>query len=109
MSTLTELQLSQPYKFAQRAFAAMLDRRSADVADVFAARNALDKLDRSENAQLGRWLAWQSLARNPQALARIERTDARLAAQVLRTRAGLLASGRPRTADGSSAALPRTA
>ena len=33
-----------------------------------------------EHAQLARWLAWQALARNPQALARIERTDARLAA-----------------------------
>jgi hypothetical protein len=109
MSINTELHLSQPYKLAQRTFAAMLDRRSADVADVFAARTALDSLDRSEHAQLGRWLAWQSLARNPQALARIERTDARLAAQVLRARSGLLASSRPRTANGPSAVLPRTA
>jgi hypothetical protein len=109
MSIQTELHLSQPYKFAQRAFAAMLDRRNADVADVFAARNALGALDRSEHAQLGRWLAWQSLARNPQALARIERTDARLAAQVLRTRGGLLSGGRPRSSSVASATLPRTA
>lgn len=108
MNTPTELQLSLPYKVAQRTFAAMLDRTAADAADVFAARTALGSLERREHAQLARWLAWQSLARNPQALARIERTDARLAAQVLRTRASLPMGARPRASE-SRPALPQSA
>lgn len=115
MTIPAELHLSQAYKFAQRSFAAMLDRHGADAADVFAARTALGALDRTEAAQLGRWLAWQSLARNPQALARIERTDARLAAQVLRARRNLPASELPRplapwrAREDAGVALPRSA
>jgi len=105
MTTQPEIQLSLSFKHAQRAFAAMLDRTSSDAGDVFGARTALGALDRGDQVRLTRWLAWQVLARNPAALARIERTDARLAAQVLRDRAALPVGGRPR----SSAALPRTA
>jgi hypothetical protein len=105
MTTHAEITLSPSFKQAQRAFAAMLDRPGSDAADVFGARTALGALDRGDNVRLTRWLAWQVFARNPQALARIERTDARLAAQVLRDRSLLPVGGRPR----SSAALPRTA
>lgn len=104
MNPATELQLSQPYKQAQRAFANLLDRPATEAGDRFAARTALAALDRGEQASLARWLAWQTLARNPQALARIEGTDARLAARVWHHR-GLLPGGRPRV----SAALSRTA
>ena len=99
-----ELHLSQAYKQAQRAFATLLDRPAAEAGELFAARTALGALARDELAALSRWLAWQALARNPQALARIERTDARLAARVGQQR-GLLTAGSPRP----SAALPRSA
>ncbi|UXI69024.1 hypothetical protein [Tahibacter amnicola] len=95
MHLFPELQLSQSFKLAQRAFAALLDARQFDPSLALAARGTLAAIDRIEQARLTRWLAWQSHARNPQALGRIERVDLRLAAGVLHARARLPASGRP--------------
>ena len=95
MEHVTGLGLSQPLVRAQRACSSLLDRASFDPVDAFAARQSLGALDRVDHARLLRWLAWQSIARNPQALSRIERLDARLAAGVMHARTNLPVNGRP--------------
>ncbi len=91
----SELHLSQSFKLAQRAFAALLDRPQFDASQGLAARCVLATLDRVDSARLLRWLAWQSHVRNPQALTRIERVDQRLAAGVVHARSRLPLGGRP--------------
>lgn len=95
MSSVPELQLSQSFKLAQRVFAALLDAPHFDASLGMAGRVRMAALDKLDLARLTRWLAWQALVRNPQALARIERVDQRLAAGVLHARARLPANGRP--------------
>jgi hypothetical protein len=95
MSPSTELHLSQSFKLAQRAFAALLDLPQFDASLGLAARGKLASLDRVDTARLARWLAWQSHVRNPQALTRIERVDQRLAAGVVHARTRLPVGGRP--------------
>lgn len=95
MSSIAELQLSQSFKLAQRAFAALLDSRQFDASLAMAARVRVAALDKLDLSRLGRWLAWQTWVRNPQALARIERVDQRLAASVLHARTRLPMNGRP--------------
>lgn len=95
MSPNTELHLSQSFKLAQRAFAALLDRPQFDASQALAARGTLAALDRIDAGRLSRWLAWQSHVRNPQALTRIERVDQRLAAGVVHARVRLPVGGRP--------------
>jgi hypothetical protein len=105
MSAMPELHLSQTFKLAQRAFAGLLDARHFDASLAMAARGRNAALDKLDLARLVRWLAWQTRVRNPQALARIERVDQRLAATVLHARSRLPADGRP----GLSASPRRTA
>ncbi|WP_257388610.1 hypothetical protein [Tahibacter caeni] len=95
MSSVPELQLSQSFKLAQRAFAALLDAPHFDASLAMAGRVRMAALDKLDLARLTRWLAWQTFVRNPQAPARIERVDQRLAAGVLHARARLPANGRP--------------
>jgi hypothetical protein len=95
MSSVPELQLSQSFKLAQRVFAALLDAAHFDASLAMAGRVRMAALDKLDLARLTRWLAWQALVRNPQALTRIERVDQRLAAGVLHARARLPANGRP--------------
>lgn len=95
MSSVPELQLSQSFKLAQRAFASLLDAAHFDASLAMAGRVRMAALDKLDLARLTRWLAWQTLVRNPQALARIERVDQRLTAGVLHARARLPANGRP--------------
>ena len=80
-----ELHLSQAFKAGPARFATPAGPARRRGGELFAARTALGVLARDERAALARWLAW-ALARNPQALARIERTDARLAARVAQQR-----------------------
>ncbi|MEO8672945.1 MAG: hypothetical protein ABI411_16635 [Tahibacter sp.] len=105
MEHVAERGLSQPLMHAQRSCATLLDRSVFDAADAFAARRTVGALERADHIRLVRWLAWQSVARNPQALTRIERLDARLAASVLHARGQLPAYGRPKLSEG----LRRTA
>lgn len=75
-----ELRLSEPYRLAQRAFAALLDAQAtAQRSAAFAARRTLPLLRPHECAALTRWLAWLTAATaargNLSALARIQRTD----------------------------------
>ena len=93
--TSPEFVLTEPLKLAQRAFAALLDAQQFATDLAFAARRYQQALDRDGAHWLTRWLAWQLHARNPQALARIERIDARLAAAALHLTRGLSVNGRP--------------
>jgi hypothetical protein len=95
MSSIPELQLSQTFKLAQRAFAGLLDARHFDASLAMAARVRIAALDKLDLARLTRWLGWQTHVRNPQSLARIERVDQRLAATVLHARSRLPVNGRP--------------
>jgi hypothetical protein len=95
MSAMPELHLSQSFKLAQRAFAALLDAGHFDASLAMAARVRIAALDKLDLGRLVRWLAWQARVRNPQALTRIERVDLRLVANVLRVRSQLPADGRP--------------
>lgn len=95
MSSLPELQLSQPFKLAQRAFSEVLDMRQFDASLAMAARVRIAALDKLDLSRLIRWLGWQTHVRNPQALTRIERVDQRLAASVLHALSRLPVNGRP--------------
>jgi len=89
--------LTEPLKLAQRAYAALLDAPQFQPDLAFAARRSQQALDRDGRNWLARWLAWQLYARNLEALVRIERIDARLAASALHLRTGLSVSGRPQS------------
>lgn len=95
MASTHELQLSQAFKLAQRAFAAVLDARHFDASQAMAARVRMAALDKLDLGRLIHWLAWQAQVRNPSALVRIERVDQRLAECVLHARSRLPVSGRP--------------
>lgn len=87
LSTTPELRLSEPYRLALRAFAALLEARAeAARSAAFAARRALTRLLAHEKGALARWLAWQAatatMRGNLFALARIHRTDAALGREV---------------------------
>lgn len=86
-STTPELRLSEPYRLALCAFAALLEARAeAARSAAFAARRTLTRLRAHEKGALARWLAWQAttftMRGNLFALTRIHRTDAALGREV---------------------------